>query len=113
MNGTHSRGGGGSYSRLTLEHNNTVSQVRGHDKVVFDDKRCLLSVENIPAWNGCLSPRSIYVTVLFVFPYLLMTLLAMIRCSESKKLNGGLSDATLQFIVGISLARMVHPVGRC
>ena len=45
----HSRGSSSSNSRFTLEHNDTVSQVCGHDEVVLDDERRLLSVEDVPA----------------------------------------------------------------
>ena len=45
----NSRGSGSSHGGLTFEYDNAISQVCGHDKVVFDDERCLLSVEDVPA----------------------------------------------------------------
>jgi len=86
-NAQYSRGSSSSYSRFTLEHNDTVSQVSGHNEVVFDDERRLLSVEDVPARQKNMSPPSIC-DFCRALGYLLMTLLAIIRCSESKKLNG-------------------------
>lgn len=43
-----SRSSGSSHRRLTLEYNDAISQVCGHDEVVFDDERCLLGVEDVP-----------------------------------------------------------------
>ena len=40
---------GGSHGRLTLEYDDAVSQVCGHNEVVFDDEGRLLSVEDVPA----------------------------------------------------------------
>ena len=56
---SHSRGSGSGHSRLTLEHNDTVSQVRGHDEVVFDDECCLLSVEDVPVQHKKVNYRGI------------------------------------------------------
>ena len=44
-----SLGSGSRHGGLTLEHNDAVSQVCGHDEVVFNDERCLLGVEDVPA----------------------------------------------------------------
>jgi len=31
---------------LAFEHNDTIREIRGHDEIVFDNKRRLLCVEN-------------------------------------------------------------------
>ena len=85
--GRRSRCSCSSHGRLTLEYNDAISQVCRHDEVVFDDECCLLSVEDIPARHIGMSYKSTC-TFCCAFTYLLMTLLAMIRCSESKKLGG-------------------------
>jgi hypothetical protein len=84
--GKHSRGSGGSHSWLPLKYNDAVSQVGGHDEVVFNYERCFLSVEDISVRYGCVSLK--YRSLFRAIIYLFMTLLAMIRCSESRKLNG-------------------------
>lgn len=50
-----SRGSSSRYSRLTLEYNDTVSQVCGHDEVVFDDERRLLGVEDVSTRHKVMS----------------------------------------------------------
>lgn len=42
------RGGGSRDGWLTLEDNDPIGQVRRHDKIVLDDERGLLSVEDEP-----------------------------------------------------------------
>ena len=37
------------HSRLTLEHDDAVSEVRGHDEIVLDDESCFLSMEDVSA----------------------------------------------------------------
>lgn len=68
--------------RLTLKHDDTVGQVGGHDEIVLDDERSLLGVQDEPAMreSRCDAGEAYWRT------YRLMTLLAMIRCSESKNL---------------------------
>ena len=85
----HSRGSGSRHSRLPLEHNDTVSQVCGHDEVMLDDERCLLSVEDVSVQHKDMRPPGVC-GFSRGFAYLLMILLAIMRCSESKKLNGDL-----------------------
>ena len=109
----HSRGSGGSHSGLTLEHDDTVSQVRSHDEVVFDNERCLLRVKDVPVRQRdrhMSHPRicDFYRTL----AYLLITLLAIMRCSESKKLNGDPVRWPPAHTMCVPLTRTVHPTGR-
>jgi hypothetical protein len=85
----HLRGSGSGHSGLPLEYNDTVSQVRGHDEVVLDDERCLLSVEDVSVRHKDMSPPGVC-EFCRGFAYLLIILLAIMRCSESKKLNDDL-----------------------
>ena len=58
INTLHSRGSGGCHSGLALEYNDTIGKVCRHDKVVFDHKRRLLSVQDKPTRNKYLSHSS-------------------------------------------------------
>ena len=40
----HSRSGGGRNSRLTLEHDDSICEIRCHDEIVLDNESGLLSV---------------------------------------------------------------------
>ena len=65
---------------LAFEHDNAVSEVRGHDEVVLNYESCLFSVQYKSTASLVMTGKS------RTDAYRLMTLLAMIRCSESKKL---------------------------
>jgi hypothetical protein len=65
---------------LTFEHDNAVSKVRGHDEVVLNDEGHLFSMQHKSTGKSVMAVRS------KLMPHRLMTLLAMIRCSESRKL---------------------------
>lgn len=40
----YSRSGGCRNSRLTLEHDDSISEISGHDEIVLDDESGLLAV---------------------------------------------------------------------
>ena len=77
------RCGLGSDTRVTLEDDDAVSEVGGHDEVVLDDECGLLGVED-EAMRGKFDEGVAGCKV--AETYRLMTFDAMIRCSESKNL---------------------------
>ena len=57
----HSRGCLGRDGRRALEDDHTISQVRGHDEIVFHNKRRLLSVQDKPTtYMKTLAPKPPY-----------------------------------------------------
>jgi hypothetical protein len=78
---SYARCSGGGDGGLAFEDDDTVGQICGHDEIVLNDEGCLLGMQDESRPNNQLK-----VAVHERSSYRLMTLLAIIRCSESRKL---------------------------
>lgn len=85
-----SRGCSGSHSWLPAEHNNAVREVSCHNKIVLDNKCGAFCMQNISKSSLSRSPPIAPKSA----TYRLITLLAMIRCSESKNEDGSSNKYT-------------------
>jgi len=81
------RCGCSSYRWLTFKHDNSVGKVCRHDKIMFDYEGSFLCVKDE---TGKMFVYTVIRINKIIGPtYRLMTLLAMIRCSESRELENG------------------------